>query len=119
MEIDFPELSQLPETHTKICAKLLSEHKQVRELEIRAGVALKGLEKGKANLEASIAYLRGELQEPECAHCSEKRSGPFRRCVVLKDYFGGSCTNCRYNEEQTRCSLRGKSFGSLSVETAC
>jgi hypothetical protein len=118
MEVDYPELSLLPETHTKICAKLFSGYEQVRELELRAGATLKGLEKGKANLEASIAYLRGELQDPECIHCSEKHSGPFRRCIVLKDHFGGSCTNCRYNEEQTRCSLRGKSIKSLNVETA-
>jgi hypothetical protein len=76
-------------------------------LQLRAGATLKGLEKGKANLEASIAYLRGELQEPECIHCSKENSGPFRRCIVVKGLFGGSCTNCRYNEEQTRCSLRG------------
>ena len=107
MEANYPELSQLPEIHTKICANLFRERKTVRELELRSGVTLRGLEKGKANLEATIAYLRGELQEQECIHCSEKASGPFRRCVVLKGHFGGSCTNCRYNEEQTRCSLRG------------
>jgi Protein of unknown function (DUF3716) len=107
MEPDYPELSILPETHTKLCAKLVREHDVVRALELRAGATLKGLEKGKANLEAALAYLRGELQERECVHCSEKSSGPFRRCVVLKHHFGSSCTNCRYNEEQTRCSLRG------------
>jgi hypothetical protein len=108
MELDYPELSQLPEIHTKVCATLFSNHEPIRELALRPGSTLKSLEKGKANLEASIAYLRGDLQEPECIHCSEKRSGPFRRCVVVKGHFGGSCTNCRYNEEQTRCSLRGK-----------
>jgi hypothetical protein len=92
MELEYPELFQLPEIHTKVCANLFSQHEQIRELSLRAGVTLKGLEKGKANLEATIAYLRGDLQEPECIHCSEKRSGPFRHCVVVKDHFGGSCT---------------------------
>jgi hypothetical protein len=82
-----PELSKPPAMRTKIYVKLFRE--------------------GKANLEASLAYLRGELQEPECIHCSKKNSGPFRRCIVVKGLVGGSCTNCRYNEEQTRCSLRG------------
>ena len=111
----FKELSELPATHTKICAKLLRDHTELRVLELRAGATLKGLEKGKANLEASLAYLRGELQVPECIHCSEKKAGPFRRCVVVKDFFGGSCTNCRYNEEQTRCSLRGAYWISLML----
>ncbi|KAE9372264.1 hypothetical protein N431DRAFT_239219 [Stipitochalara longipes BDJ] len=105
----FQELSRLPDTHTKICTRLFLDHRPMRDLELRAGAALKGLEKGKANLEAGLAYLRGEKQEPECIHCSEKNSGPFRHCVVMKGYFGGSCTNCRYNEEQTRCSLRDRS----------
>ena len=103
----FQELSRLPNTHTKICARLFHDHRPVRDLELRTGATLKGLEKGKANLEAGLAYLRGEKQDPECLHCSEKNSGPFRSCVVMKGYFGGSCTNCRYNDEQTRCSLRG------------
>jgi hypothetical protein len=102
-----PELSKPPAMRTKIYVKLFREHREVRELQLRAGATLKGLEKGKANLEASLAYLRGELQEPECIHCSKKNSGPFRRCIVVKGLVGGSCTNCRYNEEQTRCSLRG------------
>lgn len=92
MDVDtfpYPELSRLPAIQTKICAKLFREHREVREIQLRAGATLKGLEKDKANVEASLAYLRGELQEPECIHCSKKNSGPFRRCFYCQRSLWG------------------------------
>jgi hypothetical protein len=54
----FQELSRLLVTHTEILARLFYDQRPVRDLELRDGASLNGLEKGKSTLEADPAYLR-------------------------------------------------------------
>jgi hypothetical protein len=100
------DLLVLPDNATDV-AKRINNKAEVREIELRQGKELKGLEKGKANLEASLAYTRGTEPSQPCATCSnEKRPrGPFKRCIVVEDEFDGACTNCRYNDEGKVCTF--------------
>lgn len=61
----------------------------------------------KTNVEAEMAQLVGEAQDPECDHC-EDGSGPWDTCVKVADSLGlnSSCANCHYGSMGTRCSLR-------------
>jgi hypothetical protein len=45
-------------THTEILARLFYDQRPVRDLELRDGASLNGLEKGKSTLDADPAYLR-------------------------------------------------------------
>jgi uncharacterized protein DUF3716 len=61
------------------------------------------------NCEAALAYSRGQVMEGAngCQSCKRGR-GPFAKCVVVKGYMKGSCSNCHYNAEGTRCSFRSQ-----------
>ena len=65
----------------------------------------KGKYKRPSNIEALCAYQVGEVNEPPCTHC-ERGIGIYQQCVSVKDFLNGSCANCHYNSEGTRCSLR-------------
>ncbi len=60
------------------------------------------------NGEAIYAYMAGTIQTPACGHCV-KNSGPFPLCVAVAGLLNGSCSNCHYNSEGSRCSFSGKS----------
>jgi hypothetical protein len=72
------DLLVLPDNATDV-AKRINNKAEVREIELRQGRELKGLEKGKANLEASLAYTRGTEPSQPYATCSNKKRprGPF------------------------------------------
>ncbi|KAF1964746.1 hypothetical protein BU23DRAFT_630633 [Bimuria novae-zelandiae CBS 107.79] len=59
------------------------------------------------NCEAALAYSRGQVRNGvlACLDCKRGR-GPFAKCVTLKGYLKGSCSNCHYSAEGARCSLR-------------
>jgi hypothetical protein len=59
------------------------------------------------NCEAALAYSRGQVMDgvQACRDCKRGR-GPFTKCVILKGYLKGSCSNCHYSAEGARCSLR-------------
>jgi Protein of unknown function (DUF3716) len=59
------------------------------------------------NCEAALAYSRGQIihDVQACRDCKRGR-GPFVKCVVLRGYLKGSCSNCHYSAEGVRCSLR-------------
>jgi Protein of unknown function (DUF3716) len=58
-----------------------------------------------ANLEAFLGHVTGQVQVPQCHHCSTG-SGVWMQCVVVPGLFSGSCANCHYGSEGARCSLR-------------
>lgn len=60
-----------------------------------------------SNSEAWVGQHVGDEAASPCYHCS-KGQGPFKGkpCVVVEDYFGGSCAGCHYNSLGTRCSFR-------------
>jgi Protein of unknown function (DUF3716) len=62
-----------------------------------------------ANIEANLAQITGQINDPECAHCARK-NGVFALCVSAAGQLSGSCANCHYNNEGVRCSLRECSF---------
>ena len=57
------------------------------------------------NQEAVLAQTRGAPPPTPCASCA-RGAGPFTTCVVVAERLGGSCANCHYGSEGTRCSLR-------------
>lgn len=59
------------------------------------------------NIEATAMTICGTDAESPCATCSVKR-GPFTKCMVLPGMGHGSCSNCRYNGQGTRCSFYDK-----------
>lgn len=58
-----------------------------------------------ANVESNLAQFTGQVNNPECSHCSRK-NGVFSSCVSVTGQLNGSCANCHYNNEGIRCSLR-------------
>jgi hypothetical protein len=100
------DLLVLPDNATEV-VKRINNKAEVREIELRQGRELKGLEKGKANLEASLAYTRGTESSQACTTCSNKKRprGPFKRCIVMEGEFDGACTNCRYNDDGKVCTF--------------
>lgn len=99
----YPELNSVPPS-ASAPAREIANLPVLRPLQLRNGVTLKSLAKGKANLEAALAYMRGAVVA-SCQHCKES-SGPFARSVVLESRWGKSCCNCKYNDEAARCSFR-------------
>ncbi|CZR67356.1 uncharacterized protein PAC_17255 [Phialocephala subalpina] len=104
--IEYPPLGQLPHSPTQNAARIWAKA-EVRDLELRPGKKLHSLEKGKYNLEATLAYTRGMETEGPCDTCARIKQplGPFQKCVVIPDEFNGACTNCRYNNDGSRCYL--------------
>jgi Protein of unknown function (DUF3716) len=62
-------------------------------------------------MEAYLGQLTGPENANACSHC-RKGAGIWVLCVSVEGFFGGSCSNCHYNNEGVRCSLR-KFFGSF------
>lgn len=58
-----------------------------------------------SNLEAEIGQMVGQVQPLGCTHCVGG-SGTWTQCVVVPGFFGGSCANCHYGSEGSRCSFR-------------
>ena len=67
------------------------------------------------NREAIIGQTRGEVTSVTCGRC-QNGLGPFSKCVVVEGFFSGSCTNCHYNSQGSRCSLRGGKFALLFLK---
>jgi len=86
--------------------------KAIAKMKLLRGVALRPNRKSinlftAQNCEAALAYSRGQVMDGTTACRSCKRdNGPFVECVVLEGYMNGSCSNCHYNAEGTRCSFR-------------
>lgn len=58
-----------------------------------------------ANFEALLVQRVGEQQAPACSHC-RSGYGPWTLCVTSNGLLSGSCANCHYNSEGSRCSFR-------------
>lgn len=56
------------------------------------------------NVEAVLIQITGSGVYPECSHCA-KKLGPFEGCITAAGIANGSCGNCHYNSEGTRCDL--------------
>lgn len=59
------------------------------------------------NREAVLAQAVGTVNPIPCESC-KRTAGPFTECVSVTGFFSGSCSNCRYNRMDTRCSFRSK-----------
>ncbi len=57
-----------------------------------------------ANMEAYIGQIVGNVNRPQCSHCTNG-SGVWASCITVEGYFNGSCANCHYNNEGVRCSF--------------
>jgi Protein of unknown function (DUF3716) len=62
-----------------------------------------------SNREAYLAQCVGVVSPTPCGHCA-KDDGPWDQCVSVPGFLVGSCANCHYGGEGTRCSLRGSKF---------
>jgi hypothetical protein len=102
----YPELKTLP-SKTQPIAKAIFPLPAVRTLELRSGKILKGLEKGKVNLEASLGQVRGTVPSAPCIRCARtvRVKGPFTTCIVVPGQFDGACCNCRYNDDGSGCDF--------------
>ena len=58
-----------------------------------------------ANWEAGLAQVVGTAPSSECSSCA-REAGPFTTCQVVEGELRGSCANCHYGSEGSRCSLR-------------
>ena len=61
------------------------------------------------NHEALLASTRGQLATTPCNSCKHG-SGPVTQCIVVHPMLKGSCTNCHYNSQGARCSLRPSKY---------
>ena len=56
-----------------------------------------------------LIHSRGEDSPTSCAQCSERRAknalGPFLTCRVLRGAFHNSCSNCKWFDNTSACSL--------------
>jgi hypothetical protein len=104
---------------------MLSRTKQIvdlpllRPLTLREGREIAFLHNpshGLKNYKVALAYQRGKVQAQKCSCCAGPNPmGPFQYCVVLGTVQNGSCTNCAYNGNGIRCTLRGQSYLSTST----
>lgn len=79
---------------------------------------LKSVKEGSNNA-AAWAQTRGFQVSHACSTCAAG-NGPFVSCVVLKNldcqhFFDGSCANCHFNKQGSKCSFRGCSLTLASV----
>jgi len=86
--------------------------KAIAQMEILRGVELRPSRNHinlfqSQNCEAALAYSRGQVIDgvQACRDCKRGR-GPFAKCVILKGYLKGSCSNCHYSATGARCNLR-------------
>lgn len=102
----FPQLSALPPTGKKTATRIY-KLKQVREVELRDN-RISNFEpsKGKKHLAPSSGFTRGRTPELPCSSCAKIRPrGPFKRCIVVDNEFGGACCNCQYDAKATKCTF--------------
>lgn len=59
----------------------------------------------KTNLEAYLGQMVGQISVASCTHCTNNH-GPWTLCVTVPGQFIGSCANCHFGSQGTRCSLR-------------
>jgi hypothetical protein len=86
-------------------AKAMAKMELLRGVEFRPGRNIKLFDA--RNCEAALAYSRGQLIEDYSACRSCRRgNGPFRKCIMMKGYMSGSCSNCHCNGGGKRCSFR-------------
>jgi hypothetical protein len=56
-----------------------------------------------------LIHSRGQDADYECAQCAERRAknalGPFLTCRVLSGQFHNSCSNCKWFDNTSECSL--------------
>ncbi|VBB77179.1 Putative protein of unknown function [Podospora comata] len=56
-----------------------------------------------------LIHSRGQDALVSCTTCAERRSqhslGPFLECRVLPEFFHGSCSNCKWFDNTSNCSL--------------
>ncbi|KAK0741788.1 hypothetical protein B0T21DRAFT_119805 [Apiosordaria backusii] len=56
-----------------------------------------------------LIHSRGQDAPVSCNTCAERRSkhslGPFLECRVLPEFFHGSCSNCKWFDNTSNCSL--------------
>ncbi|KAK4178713.1 hypothetical protein QBC36DRAFT_324208 [Triangularia setosa] len=56
-----------------------------------------------------LVHSRGHDAPVSCTTCAERRSkhslGPFLECRVLPEFFHGSCSNCKWFDNTSNCSL--------------
>ncbi|OBT79762.1 hypothetical protein VF21_01470 [Pseudogymnoascus sp. 05NY08] len=57
------------------------------------------------NMEAAVGFTAGEIVVPGCSDCAAGH-GQFAGCVRVEGWLHGSCTNCHFGGEGSRCSLR-------------
>lgn len=74
-----------------------------RLLEVREEETLAKLEQGGRNVAACLIYERGNEMTRKCGYCVSGTKGKFKKCVVLKGFFGSICANCKYGDQGTRC----------------
>jgi hypothetical protein len=106
----YPELDTIPANASQTARAIAALPVPAgRTLDLRDRATLKGLDKGKANLEASLGQLRGNAPAngpcTRCARTGRYTKGPFKSCVVVPNQFDGACCNCRYNDDGSGCSL--------------
>ena len=71
-----------------------------------------------SNMEALLGQMVG-AEGGGCTHCTRARpAGPWDLFVTVDGVSGGSCVNCHYNNEGSRCSVR-KSTAYLQPLKTC
>ena len=86
-------------------AKAIAKMELLRGVEFRPGRNINLFQP--RNCEAALAYSRGQVIEDDnaCRSCG-RGNGPFRKCIIIKGYMSGSCSNCHYNGGGKSCSFR-------------
>jgi hypothetical protein len=57
------------------------------------------------NREAFLGQVAGLPAASPCGLCARSK-GPWKGCVVVAGFFGGSCSNCHYGAGGRKCTLR-------------
>lgn len=121
LELECPDPEFLP-PNASLTALRLAKMPIVRGLELRPKKTLRGLELGKANLEASLGQVRGHPPVSGfCSRCVFGRcwmKGPFAECIVVPGFFAGACCNCRYNRDGSGCDFHCRYPDSLLHDCA-
>jgi hypothetical protein len=82
----------------------LAAHVPVRLPQIREGRTVTTTRP--TNMEALMGQMVGsEHVADPCMHCTAG-SGVWTECITVDGMFTGSCANCHYGSEGTRCSFR-------------
>jgi hypothetical protein len=113
-EDDYHPAQALPPTSNKTTRAItaLAQMPSARAAEQRTTKAL-DLQRN-SNRESYLAQCIGAVQTAPCKSCN-KGQGPWKDCVVVPGFLNGSCANCHFGGEGTRCSLRPGKFISFSL----